>query len=178
MSLDNWDGTARAVLFGFADGAVRTMALAALAAATLAILRVKQPAARLRVWTFVLCGGLLLPLADWLLPDLTLPLPLFVLTPASLPPEVWIASALASRTRRPPRPRCRSAALLLAVYVFGVAGSRYVARAAGSPRFASSGTVGRSPIRVALERTGRPGVGTRSRSRRAAARVRRRSTCR
>ena len=92
MSLDNWDGTARAVLFGLADATVRTMALAALAAATLAILRVKHPAARLRVWTFVLCAALLLPLADWLLPDLTVPLPLFVLTPATTLANVQIAS--------------------------------------------------------------------------------------
>ena len=121
MSLDNWDGTARAVLFGLADAAVRTMALAALAAATLAILRVKQPAARLRVWTFVLCAGLLLPLADWLLPDLTVPLPLFVLTPATTLANVQIASPFSIQSVEAAAPASMPMPLvLLFVYVLGV----------------------------------------------------------
>ncbi len=121
MSLDNWDGTARAVLFGLADATVRTMALAALAAATLAILRVKHPAARLRVWTFVLCAALLLPLADWLLPDLTVPLPLFVLTPATTLANVQIASPFSIQSVETAAPASLPMPLvLLFVYVLGV----------------------------------------------------------
>ena len=63
------------------------------------ILRLKHPAARLRVWTLVLCVALFLPLAAWILPDIAVPLPFVVLTPAATLTDARIASAVHRRER-------------------------------------------------------------------------------
>ena len=120
MSLATLDATAHAVLPVLADAAVRGLLLAAIAWVMLTIARVNRPPVQLRVWTFVLYAALMMPIAAALLPAIPLPLPLFVLAPASAPPDAWIASARASQnTAGPLAPAFPSAALLLAAYLLG-----------------------------------------------------------
>jgi TonB family protein len=120
MSLGALDAPARAVLLFVADAAVRGLVLAAIASAILTIVRVRRAPVRLRVWTFVLGASLTMPLAARLLPAIQLPLPLFVLAPASLPPDVWTGSALASQDAGvAAAPAFSFATLLLAAYVLG-----------------------------------------------------------
>ena len=58
-----------------ADPALRAIVLAGAAALALRLLRVKNAAVQLTVWTIVLYAALALPVLGWLLPALPLPLP-------------------------------------------------------------------------------------------------------
>ena len=123
MNLDTFDAAARAVLLGLVDAAVRSIVFAAIAAVIVVILRLKHPAARLRVWTLVLGGALFLPLAAWTLPDIAVPLPIVVLTPAAALTDARIASALTveSAGAAAANSSLSMPTILLVLYFLGVA---------------------------------------------------------
>ena len=80
MTVHELDLVARNVLASLADAAGRALILAAIAAGVLALFRVKRASLRLRVWTLVLYGAVLLPMAVRFLPAVALPLPVFEIT--------------------------------------------------------------------------------------------------
>ena len=90
MSAANLDALARGVLAAIADAAIRAVIFAAVVAAVLVILRVKRPAARLRVWTLVLYAALAMPIVSRLLPALPLPLPMLIVGPAARDAEMHL----------------------------------------------------------------------------------------
>ncbi|HZQ96905.1 MAG TPA: M56 family metallopeptidase [Candidatus Sulfotelmatobacter sp.] len=63
------------VLMQLAGAAIRSIALAAIAAILLRVLRVKATSTRLFTWTAVLYGTLATPLLGWVLPPLLIPMP-------------------------------------------------------------------------------------------------------
>ena len=66
------------VLFELGMSALRSVALAAIAALGLSVLRAKATSLRLFAWKTVLCAALAMPLLGWLLPPLSIPTPDFL----------------------------------------------------------------------------------------------------
>ncbi len=83
---------ASGMLLLLVNAALRTHALAAVASLGLAVFRVKATSARLLTWTAVLYTALSLPFLLWLLPSITVPLPVLPQT-AVLPSSSVVASA-------------------------------------------------------------------------------------
>jgi beta-lactamase regulating signal transducer with metallopeptidase domain len=112
--------------------AVRTTVLAASAPLLLKLWRVKSISARLLVWKFVLCVGLIMPILGWLLPPLHVPIR-YVLLPAAVNTAV---SAPHESTRISPSN----------VYVDSASSNRKtLSSSAGSSRAAELATINARP---------------------------------